>query len=96
MVNARFTDQGRIYVDPIKAPRVSYVGNLAGRGLDAAGMTDPQVFDAGQVQVAETPRSVSVTAPGLNVALNPQRSTARPADLTPAQQLRNLVQMLRG
>lgn len=96
MVNARFTDQGRIYVDPIKAPRVGYVGNLAGRGLDAAGMTTPWVFEPGDAQVVEDPARISLNAPGLDVALNPQRSTARPVDLTPREQIGNLLQILRG
>jgi hypothetical protein len=96
MVNARFTDQGRVYVDPIQAPRVGYVGNLAGRGLEAAGMTTPWVFEPGEAEVDETAQRISVTAPGLGVTLNPQRSTARPADLAPRDQIKNLMQMLKG
>ncbi len=96
MVNARFTDQGRVYVDPMQAARVGSVAKLAGRGLDAAGMTTPWVLEPGHAQLVETAQRIAVTAPGLEVTLNPQRSTGRPADLAPRDQIKNLLQMLKG
>ncbi|MGZ4451191.1 MAG: hypothetical protein ACXVW4_15465 [Nocardioides sp.] len=94
-VNIRLTDQ-HVYLDTPAVSAVGPVARLAGRGLGAAGLSNPMVAPRPPGLRLDGPFTVTTAQGDLVVRPNPAAHVGRPADLAPRAQVANLWHVLRG